>query len=87
MGVRNKHLVVPCPHCVCNATPPTRMVRSFSDMLNLLPDGERREREELQGLERGVAGREEEEGTTVGGADTVLSFSEIGRTDKVSGSG
>ena len=90
MGIREKHLIVPCPHCVCNTKPPTRMKRSFSDVLALLPDKERLEREVAERQERGVTTREggedmeeeeEEERGTTGRAAMLNSFSETGRTE------
>ncbi len=85
MGVRNKHMVVPCPHCVCNAPPPTRLKRSFSDVHALLPDKERREREELASVERGLTTSEEEdeERGTTGRASVLHEVSGSGRTEKV----
>jgi len=91
IGIRDKHLIVPCPHCVCNAKSSTRMRRSFSDVLALLPDKERREREELERRKRGMSSRggaddmeEEEEERGTAGREAILNgFSEIGRTEKV----
>ncbi len=49
MGVRPKTLVVPCPHCSASATPPIKMERSFSEVLELLPQAEREEKQRMEG--------------------------------------
>ena len=45
IGVRMKIHVVPCPHCTVNAMPPVRMERSCSEVLELLPQAEKEERD------------------------------------------
>ena len=54
-GVRPRTLIVPCPHCSEGDTPPVKMQRSFSEVLELLPAAERVERE---------AGENEDSGST-----------------------
>lgn len=77
IGVRPKTLVVPCPHCTTNATPPVRMERSCSEVLELLPHEEKVEREGRREEEReGRSGKRE-------GSELLQSFSELVTSNKV----
>ena len=50
MGARPRTIVVPCPHCSHGVTPPVKMERSYSEVLDLLPSAEREELS-VEGLE------------------------------------
>lgn len=82
VGVRQKTIVVPCPHCVLNAPPTARMERSCSDILDLLPHKEKVEREEREKVEEAREGTSQSE--VENRSELLRSFSEIGRSNKVS---